>query len=171
MIHIANPSPCRLPAPCMANSNSISQFVAVRGTRENSHPFCEGRSAASRIYLDAAQRLDNLVVCSYRALTCPILLLCLPRSQTIDLTCPSLDTAAPRVSLSIASGRGEQFRDRQGVQLGSLQRTDCAFVAGLQVSIQEPNVARVIAAYRYAFDLRISLHGSSCAHHRTSHQA
>jgi hypothetical protein len=28
-----------------------SQFVAVKGTRENSHPSCEGRSEVSRMYL------------------------------------------------------------------------------------------------------------------------
>jgi hypothetical protein len=28
-----------------------SQFVAVNGTRENSHPSCEGRSEVSRMYL------------------------------------------------------------------------------------------------------------------------
>lgn len=28
-----------------------SQFVAVRGTRENIHPSCDGRSEVKRIYL------------------------------------------------------------------------------------------------------------------------
>jgi hypothetical protein len=28
-----------------------SQFVAVKGTLENSHPSCEGRSEVSRMYL------------------------------------------------------------------------------------------------------------------------
>jgi hypothetical protein len=39
-----------------------SQFVAVRGTRENIHPSCDGRSEVSRIYLPhlATVPLDNI---------------------------------------------------------------------------------------------------------------
>ena len=36
-----------------------SQFVAVNGTREKSHPSCEGRSEVRRIYLEFTSAHDS----------------------------------------------------------------------------------------------------------------
>jgi hypothetical protein len=48
---MAKPSPYSWFFPWILNSTSISQFVAVRGTLEKSHPVCDGWSEVRRMYL------------------------------------------------------------------------------------------------------------------------
>jgi hypothetical protein len=68
----------------MGGIGRTSQFVAVKGTREKSHPSCEGRSEVRRMYLERKSAYNSskeLQDCGHTGLR---VRLCFLQSQTID---------------------------------------------------------------------------------------